>query len=112
VLGADLVEPFVLSGPKIRRFGDRWYLFYIAGSRWIQFDGRPEPVYRIRLATSEDGHRWCREHRDLIDARLEPDECQASPDVIRVDGIYHMFFCYRYAPNRLRKLEGPPALVA
>lgn len=97
VLGADLHEPLVISGPKVRRFGDRWYLWYIAGSKWIAAEGRPEPVYRIRMATSADGRRWERLHREIIPPRLEPDECQASPDVIFANDKYHMFFCYRYS---------------
>jgi len=97
VLPADLHEPFVISGPKIRRFGDRWYLWYIAGTRWIPNEGRPEPVYRIRMATSDDGLHWERLHRELIPTRLEADECQASPDVIFTNGKYHMFFCYRHS---------------
>ena len=48
-------EPFVLSGPKIRRFDGHWYLWYIAGRKWKLVDGRPEPVYKIRMATSADG---------------------------------------------------------
>jgi hypothetical protein len=55
VLSYSIDEPFVLSGPKIRKFGDVFYLFYIAGRRWILDDGRPEPVYKIRMATSVDG---------------------------------------------------------
>jgi len=97
VLPADLHEPFVISGPKIRQFGDRWYLWYIAGTRWILNEGRPEPVYRIRMATSDDGLHWERLHRELIPTRLEADECQASPDVIFTNGKYHMFFCYRHS---------------
>ena len=97
VLAADLHEPFVISGPKIRRFGDRWYLWYIAGTKWIPNAGRAEPVYRIRVATSDDGVRWERQNRELIPWRLEADECQASPDVIFANGTYHMFFCYRYS---------------
>jgi hypothetical protein len=97
MLSADLEEPFLISGPKIRRFGGRWYLWYIAGAKWIRTGGRPEPVYRIRMATSDDGLRWHRLHRDLIPVRLEADECQASPDVTFANGIYHMFFCYRYS---------------
>lgn len=97
VLAADLHEPFVISGPKIRRFGDRWYLWYIAGTKWIPNAGRAEPVYRIRVATSDDGVRWERQNRELIPLRLEADECQASPDVIFANGKYHMFFCYRYS---------------
>jgi len=97
VLAADLQEPFVISGPKIRRFQDRWYLWYIAGTKWIPNDGRAEPVYRIRMASSVDGLRWERHHHELIPSRLEADECQASPDVIFANGRYHMFFCYRYS---------------
>jgi predicted GH43/DUF377 family glycosyl hydrolase len=97
VLPADRDEPFVISGPKIRRFGGRWYLWYIAGTKWIPSGDRPEPVYRIRMAASDDGVHWTREHRELIAPRLEPDECQASPDVIFANGTYHMFFCYRYS---------------
>jgi hypothetical protein len=95
LLSASPREPFVLSGPKIRRFGDTWYLFYIAGRTWKVVDGRPEPVYRIRLATSRDGRAWTRLDRDLIPARIEADEAQASPDVFFRGGRYHMFFCYR-----------------
>ena len=96
-LGAGLHEPFVISGPKIRRFGDRWHLFYIAGTKWLPTEGRPEPVYRIRMATSVDGITWKRHGSELIPIRLEKDECQASPDVIFANGKYHMFFCYRYS---------------
>lgn len=92
-------EPFVLSGPKIRRFGDLWYLWYIAGSNWKMVNGRAEPVYKIRMASSTDGVHWDKLNRDLIDSRVEADEAQASPDVFYANGKYHMFFCYRYSGN-------------
>jgi hypothetical protein len=92
-------EPFVLSGPKIRRFGDSYHLFYIAGRKWKHVDGRPEPVYKIRMATSEDGVNWRKHGRDLIESRIEEDEAQASPDVFFAHGKYHMFFCYRYSAH-------------
>lgn len=88
-------EPFVISGPKIRRFGDKWYLWYIAGRKWVVDEGRPEPVYKIRMATSDDGLEWVKYGEDLINSRIEADEAQASPDVIFSGGKYHMFFCYR-----------------
>lgn len=97
VLGAGLHEPFVLSGPKIRRFNDQFQLFYIAGTKWLPADRVAEPVYRIRMATSSDGVSWQRHGRELIPVRIEADECQASPDVIFANGRYHMFFCYRYS---------------
>jgi predicted GH43/DUF377 family glycosyl hydrolase len=88
-------EPFILSGPKIRFFNGKFYLFYIAGKKWVVDNGRPEPVYRIRLAISKDGYEWEKVERDLISVILEEDEAQASPDVYYKDGSYHMYFCYR-----------------
>lgn len=92
-------EPFVLSGPKIRRYNGRWQLFYIAGRKWKMVDGRAEPVYKIRMATSLDGIHWDKLNKDLIESRVEEDEAQASPDVFFANGKYHMFFCYRYSAN-------------
>ncbi|MFN3713124.1 MAG: hypothetical protein ACK4SX_05655 [Alcanivoracaceae bacterium] len=92
-------EPFVMSGPKIRRFDDLWYLYYIAGKKWIVSNGRPEPVYRIRMATSQDGINWHKQNRDLIPPRIEENEAQASPDVTHGNDKYHMFFCYRGSEN-------------
>jgi hypothetical protein len=68
-------------------------------------DGRPEPVYKIRMATSPDGLRWTKVNRDLIPSRIEEDEAQASPDVFEANGRYHMFFCYRRSAH-FRGREG------
>ena len=95
VLGYSLSEPFVLSGPKIRRFNDLWYLWYIAGRKWKLVEEKPEPVYKIRMATSDDGVHWVKMNKDLIESRIEEDEAQASPDVFYANGRYHMLFCYR-----------------
>lgn len=95
VLSYSPDEPFVLSGPKIRRFDGTWYLWYIAGRKWKLVDGRAEPVYKIRMASSADGLHWKKANRDLIPSRIEEDEAQASPDVFYANGKYHMFFCYR-----------------
>jgi predicted GH43/DUF377 family glycosyl hydrolase len=99
-------EPFVLSGPKIRQFDDTWYLWYIAGRKWKMVDGRAEPVYKIRMATSSDGISWNKLNLDLIESKLEADEAQASPDVFFAGGKYHMFFCYRFSENYRGKKQG------
>ncbi len=99
-------EPFVLSGPKIRRFNDKWYLWYIAGRKWKLVDGHAEPVYKIRMAISDDGFQWQKLNKDIIENRIEEDEAQASPDVFYSNGKYHMFFCYRYSAHFRSKQKG------
>ncbi|MEP7282106.1 MAG: hypothetical protein ABI696_09020 [Rubrivivax sp.] len=106
VLSYSPDEPFVLSGPKIRRFDGRYHLYYIAGRKWKRVDGRPEPVYKIRVALSDDGLHWRKLGRDLIESRVEEDEAQASPDVFHAGGKYHMFFCYRYSEHFRGKRKG------
>lgn len=99
-------EPFVMSGPKIRNFKGSWQLFYIAGRRWKLFNGRAEPVYKIRMATSADGLTWSKLNSDLIESRIEADEAQASPDVFYANGAYHMFFCFRASTDYRGKNGG------
>lgn len=99
-------EPFIISGPKIRKYNNTWYLFYIAGRKWVLDNEKPEPVYKIRMATSEDGIHWNKANKDLITDKIEENEAQASPDVIYFDGKYHMFFCYRFSTNYRGKENG------
>lgn len=106
IIPYSLDEPFVMSGPKIRHFNGLFHLFYISGSSWKVVDGRPEPVYRIRMATSPDGLTWTKLGRNLIDTAIEDDEAQASPDVFFADGYYHMFFCYRYSEGYRSHAKG------
>jgi sucrose-6-phosphate hydrolase SacC (GH32 family) len=99
-------EPFVISGPKIRKFNNVFYLFYIAGRNWIPNNGKPEPVYKIRMATSDDGINWTKADKDLIESRIDINEAQASPDVFYCNNKYHMFFCYRYGLDFRSKQNG------
>lgn len=99
-------EPFILSGPKIRKFNEQFQLFYIAGRKWIRVNDKPEPVYKIRLALSNDGLNWTKVNTDLIPSMINENEAQASPDVIFHNGYYHMFFCYRHGDNYRGKEKG------
>lgn len=90
-------EPFVVTSPKIRRYGSKWYLAYTAGRRWIMGDdGRPEIIYKLRIATSEDGVNWVKANRNIVESKLGENEAQACPDIFTFHGKYHMFFCYRH----------------
>jgi predicted GH43/DUF377 family glycosyl hydrolase len=95
ILSASIHEPFVISGPKIRRFNDRWYLFYLAGCKWINHNGKMEIIYKNRMATSVNGLDWVRHNQNIIPDKIDENECQAGPDVFFKDNLYHMYFVYR-----------------
>lgn len=105
ILSYSIDEPFILSGPKVRKFNGKWYLFYIAGHEWILDNDKPEPVYKLRLAISDDGKNWKKLNTDLVESKIE-NEAQASPDVFFKDGLYHMFFCYRSGKNFRGRANG------
>lgn len=105
ILSADINEPFVLSGPKVRKFNNIWYMFYLSGKKWLKYDGKSEIIYKNRMATSTDGINWVRYNKDIIADVLDENECQAGPDVFYKDGLYHMYFIYREGLN-FRSVNG------
>jgi hypothetical protein len=95
-------EPFTMSGPKVRFFNGRYHLFYIAGDAWVLKNGKPEISHKIRMAVSDDGLNWTKQHKTLIPDRWGENESQASPDVFYANGKYHMFFC-GWVPSTFRQ---------
>ena len=110
ILGPSLSEPFVISGPKIRKFEGKYFLFYLAGTEWVMHNGSPEIIYKNKMAISEDGVNWTRMNRNIIEDKIDHLECQAGPDVFFYKEKYHMYFVYRHgvdfrsAPGRGYKI--------
>jgi len=109
VLAASLHEPCLVGDPFVRRYGDAFHMWYIFGTGWRKFthDSAPDRTYKIGHAVSHDGVEWTKEEaRQIVADRLGPDESQALPSVVEIDGRYHMFFCYRqsydFRRNRTR----------
>ena len=102
VLAASLQEPCLIADAFVRVDADVFHMWYIFGSVWRHFDNTQstERIYKIGHATSVDGIEWKKEEgRQIIDDLLGPDECQALPTVIKIDGRLHMYFCYRHASD-------------
>lgn len=100
ILTASLHEPFMVGDPFVAWFEGVYHMWYIFGTRWIRnaSDETWERVYKVAHATSPDGLSWTKEDGSQIVAdKLGADECQALPTVARIDGRYHMYFCYREA---------------
>lgn len=98
VLTASLYEPFLVGDPFVQRFEDRFHMWYIYGTQWKQYSAKApaERIYKIGHAISEDGASWQRDGRQIVDDKLL-DESQALPTVIKFQGKYHMYFCYRHS---------------
>jgi hypothetical protein len=98
ILSATIREPFLVGDASVRVIGGTWHMWYIFGTAWRRYPGiaMPERTYKIGHATSGDGMDWAREEGvPIIPDRLGPDESQALPSVVEIDGAFHLFFCYR-----------------
>ena len=100
ILTSSLHEPFLVGDPFVRRFEDRFHMWYIYGIQWKQYstNAPADRIYKIGHAISEDGISWQREGRQIVDDRLL-DESQALPTVIKFQNRYHMYFCYRHSSD-------------
>lgn len=110
ILTSSIYEPFLVGDPFVSLYGTTWHMWYIFGTRWLAATtGEPSParVYKIGHATSIDGIGWVRANRSIITDALNPDESQALPTVIEIDGRWHMWFCYREATDfRTNRIRG------
>ena len=109
VLTASLTEPFLVCDAFVQKFGQQYHMWYIFGLRWFvdEIEMTPQRVYKIAHAVSEDGINWERNGQPIIEDRIDANECQALPSVIRRNDQYLMFFCYRNASGfRTDKTRG------
>ena len=98
VLGPSMHEPYLVGDGFVRVIGGTFHMWYIFGTAWrrASADAAPDRTYKIGHAKSMDGIEWVKEEAgQIIPDKLGPEESQALPMVIAIEGRHHMFFCYR-----------------
>jgi predicted GH43/DUF377 family glycosyl hydrolase len=91
-------EPYFTASPWVFRRGDTWQMLYTSTVRFVEVEGRQEPIYVIMQATSHDGIEWQRDAKPVLPARHD-EEAIARPTVDTHDGVYRMWFCHRASRN-------------
>lgn len=108
-------EMYFRCGPYCIYESKRFRLWYVAGSKWINLNGKPMPVYDIRYVESDDGLNW--PASGVVQISLsDPDEHGfGRPYVIRKrGGGYRMFYSVRrlsFGSYRLGYAESNDGLV-
>jgi hypothetical protein len=98
-------ELYFRAGPCCLMEDGRYRLWYVAGSQWIDVQGKMMPVYDVRYLESVDGIHWPPEGKIHI-AITEPDEYGfGRPTVIpKPGGGYRMFYSVRRKSLRAYRL--------
>jgi predicted GH43/DUF377 family glycosyl hydrolase len=98
VMDRSPTEPYLAVTPSMLFENNQWKAWYISGIRWDLVNGKYEPVYVIKYATSEDGVTWNRPP-ELCIAQRHEQEAFSHPSVINFNDQYHMWYCFRDSKN-------------
>lgn len=94
IMGITIHEPFLLSGPIVKIIDDKWRMWYLNGTKWINDKGKFEPVYKIAHATSDDGINWRRDGKEVLPSVFK-DECQVSFALFHYRDKWNVIFASR-----------------
>ncbi|OGT60443.1 MAG: hypothetical protein A3E85_04380 [Gammaproteobacteria bacterium RIFCSPHIGHO2_12_FULL_45_12] len=87
-------EPYFCTSPWVMKEGVQWHMWYSCITKWILVNDKPEALYHIKYASSEDGIHWERQDVNCILPQSEF-EANVRPSVAKIDGLYRMWYCYR-----------------
>ncbi len=104
ILERSIHDPIAVSAPCVIYDEGIFKLWYITFTSWKEYDGRKEPTFVIKYATSNDGINWDTNTDICIDSTYEG-ESFARPWVIKDKGIYKMWFSSR-GPEGYREKDG------
>ena len=98
-------EPYSCASPCVVIENSVWRMWYQSCIKWSFYDGKPEPHYHIKYAESRDGFHWTRKGAVCIDFKSPNEAGITRPSIIKEDGIYKMWYCYRGLADYRREKE-------
>jgi len=96
IVDRSVVDPYFCATLDVMcNDADAWRMWYASGTEWRESEGRMEPLYNIRYATSADGIEWRRDGAVAIDFESEGEGGLVRPSVaVSADG-YRMWYSRR-----------------
>lgn len=91
IITTNKIEPYFSGTSFVVCDSGVYKIWYLSCIGWEIFDNKPEPIYNIKYAESEDGINWKQTGKVAIE--LKNDEGGlVSASVIKENGIYKMWF--------------------
>jgi hypothetical protein len=95
VLERSTQELYFRCGPFVVYEDGRFRMWYVAGSHWIDLDGKAMPEYRMMYQESADGVTWAPAGQLVLDI-TEPDEHGfGRPWILRDGDSYRLLYSIR-----------------
>ena len=104
ILAQDIYHPYLVGGPFVAKDDNGKYrMWYCSGTEWKQRDHGPEPIYTVFQATSENGIDWTPSPAAPCIPYAYDGEVISAPWVVRSEGAYLMYYCFRGSASREAK---------
>lgn len=87
-------ELYSATSPCVYYEDTKWHMYYSSGTYWHKINDKYEHTYEIKYAFSEDGIKWIQTNKSVIKQKT-PYEAITKPSIIKINNIYHMWYCYR-----------------
>lgn len=87
-------ETLSSTGVWVVEKDNEYYGFYANGTKWYEVDGNLESAYEIVACKSNDLINWERNGKSILKTVLNP-EANTRPTVVKINDLWHMWFCYR-----------------
>jgi len=94
VIDRTPTEPYMHVSPSVLKEEHEYKMWYVSGTKWITINNKHEPLYVIKFATSKDGITWNRSGISCV-PQSHDQEAVATPSVLKDNGIYKMWYCFR-----------------
>jgi hypothetical protein len=95
IMDRTSLEPYFCGTACVKIENGIWRNWYLSCTKWIQVNGKAEPLYNLKYAESLDGINWKREGVIAIDFKNEDEGGLARASVVKDGKIYKMWYCYR-----------------
>lgn len=94
LLDRGIDEPFFNTAPCVIRDDNIFKMWYVSCTGWEIIKEKPEPLYLIRYAESEDGIHWKKFDQPSINYKWHG-EAIGRPWVFKDTNLYHMWYSTR-----------------
>jgi hypothetical protein len=102
ILDRNNIDPFLTATMSILKENNRLSMWYVSGDKWLRYKNQSYPNYNIKYCSSRDGIRWLRKNQIKIDYLNSDEYAIARPSVLKINGIYCMWYCYKKFSSEYR----------
>lgn len=94
VMGISEFDPCLVTSPFVFFNEDKYEMAYVSGDCWVDTPQGYSSRYNIKRAFSDDIFKWNRSGQIVIDYANESETNVARPSILKIDGVYHVWFSY------------------